>query len=169
MALTKRCTEEFDLIYVHDPALAVLPDEMVSQWIVRGRNIEDLVLTRCEEQPTIFKCRPLQTKWEHLVDQVASGLSGACWQIFKRHVVSVKNYSENGKPVVEWTDEDHKAVDDKCRENIPRDVVADIATTIVNKANEATQGFTLPDTFWGQRARFRMLRAKDAGASATEA
>jgi hypothetical protein len=162
MAIHRRLTAEFDLIYAHDEALIDLPTNMVTQWYTGGRNIEDLDLTKCQVQPTIFKCRPLQTKYEYLKDEVLNGASSACWQIFRHHVKSAKNFlDENGKPILEWEDEHDPAVKNECRNEVPHDVVADIASVIIGKAEESSAVFTLPRSFLEVRARSLMLRARD--------
>lgn len=163
MAIHRRLTDEFELVYLHDEVLSDLPNDMVGKWHANGRNIEDLDLARCADQPTIFKCRPLATKYEHLREQVVSGAALSCWQIFKHHVKSAKNCTdENGKPLLEWEGDHDPTVKDKCREDIPADVVADIAMVICGKSEEASAVFTLPGSFWEIRARSRLLRVTDA-------
>jgi hypothetical protein len=163
MAIHRRLTDKFDLIFLHDDALTSLPSEMVGQWHANGRNIEDLDLTQCTEAPTIFECIPLKTKHENLRDQVISGMSAACWQIFKHHVKGAKNcVDEDGRSLLKWTDNANPVIEDDCRENIPTDIVADIASVICGKAEEASAVFTLQASFWEIRARSRMRLAKDA-------
>jgi hypothetical protein len=164
MAIHQRLTAEFDLIYVHDEALISLPDDMVRQWIVKGRKIEDLDLTKCQEKPTIFKCRPLKTDSEHLADMVLSQASAACWQVFKNHVKAAENCNDpHGKPLLSWTDDRDPVLKDECRDVMPKDVVSDIAAVIIGKSEESSAVFTVPATWWGLRARSRMLHASTAG------
>jgi hypothetical protein len=163
MAIKQRVTAEFDLIFVYDDALNDLPTVMVQEWIAKGRNIEDLNLKQCTEQPSIFRCRPLLTKFEYLKDRVKEGDPLSCWAIFAVHVVGAKNCSdERGRDLLTWDDSADRTIKDNCRDNIPSDVVVDIARVICGKSEEASAVFTVPDSFWATRARSQMLRAKDA-------
>lgn len=166
MAIKQRITQEFELIFIFDSALDALPTTMVQEWIAKGRNIEDLDLTQCVEEPTIFKCRPLLAKYDNLKERVKEGDAFACWAIFAIHVVSAKNCVDGkGVDLLKWEDGAERTIKESCKENVPTDVVVDIAKVIVGKSEQASAVFTVPDTFWATRARSRMLRAKDATSS----
>lgn len=169
--LKKRVTECFELIYLHDPALDVFSEEEVVKWHNAGRDISMLDLKRCvSEPPTIFTCYPLKPDFQHIldadtVDELAHGklAMGVAWNVFRTHVKAAKDYNdEQGKPLLEWTDGAKPIIKDECLGNIDKDVLIDIALTILRKAGDIKANFTLPDTFWGTRIRSRLLRASDA-------
>jgi hypothetical protein len=159
--LSKRLTEEIPLIYMHDPALNVFDHKEIAEWLVRGRNIEELDLTRCEEPPTIFYCDPLKVKFEHLIMELANGDSNACWHVFANHVNRADNFSENGKPLLEWDTD--RVIKKDCRGKVTTDVIADIATTIMRKSEQVSSGFIVPPTFLRQRIVSQQIRVKGAG------
>ena len=161
--LSARCSDEFQLVCTNEPALIALPTDMVTNWYMKGRNIEDLDLKKCEVPVTIFSCEPLQTEYEYLIDKIKEGVASASWLIFKFHVKSAVNFSdEHGKPLLEWDDEKNPSVKSECRNRIPMDVYMDIAAGIVNRAKEVSQGFTLPDTFLETRRVSQFLHASTA-------
>jgi hypothetical protein len=148
---------------MYDSALDALPTTMIQEWIAKGRNIEDLDLTQCVEEPTVFKCRPLLAKYDNLKERVKKSDAFSCWAIFAIHVVSAKNCADDkGIDLLKWEDGAERTIKESCKDNIPTDVVVDIAKVIVGKSEEASAVFTVPGTFWGTRARSRMLHATDA-------
>jgi hypothetical protein len=169
--IKKRLTDRFDLVYLHDSALDNFDTDVVSEYHNNGRKIEDLFpnypkMDECpDDKPTIFSCDPLKPKYQYLIDQLDQGqlTLSAAWQVFRTHVKGAKNCTdEHGKPLLEWTEGNKPLIEKKCQENIDNDVLVDIATTIIRKAGDVAVGFTVPDTFWGTRARCLVRHAKDA-------
>jgi hypothetical protein len=167
--IKRRLTDRFELVSIFDPALAVLPDSMVSQYQINGRNIEDLDLKRCIEQPSIFVCEPLQVKHQYLMinapimrEWLDLPLMTA-WQIFRTHVKEAKNFDDKGKPLLEWEqDGPELVIKNGCHENVDNDVLVDIAQAIRQKAGHATINFMLPHIFYPMRIKYRLLHASAA-------
>ena len=161
--LKRRITKLFPVIYLYDPALDALPDDTIAEYHKSGRDIEVLGdLSKLPELPTIFECRPLMVKYEHLADQLQERESSAAWQLFKTHVANVRNLPDDQDgALLRWTDAPNAVIEEDCRGKIPRDVKNDIAGVIVQAANEVSQGFTLPVGFWAARAHLRARRVLD--------
>ncbi len=128
-----------------DPAILANFTADATQKYRLTRNIEDLDLKSTSEPITVFRCKPLLTKWKHLIDSVRDNASSAMWSIFRHHVLSAKNFDDDkGQPIIELVDD---AIPDKKQDDIPIDVISEIALVIVEKAMETSKGFSQPGDY----------------------
>lgn len=162
--IKQRPTENFDVVYLYDPALDMVQDSIVEQYHKSGRDISVLGdLSSLADQPSVFTCRPLDVKHEHLIDLMQVQASSAGWQIFKHHVIAAQNLTDdNGRPILKFTDGINPEIKDECRELIPKAVVNDIVSVIILRATEIGLGFTLPAQYWAMRAQSKVRHATAA-------
>ena len=156
--LGRRLTEEFAVVSRHDEALMGAElDEPMRRYLL-SREIDELPLDGLAPQPTVFHCKPLKSEHEHLVDAVLQAGSKAAWEIFRNHVVRIDGFefSPYAKDKA-WGQEKVPKLTDAARDEIPRDVVQEVATVIALKGNVSTRSFGLPDSWRGERIRDRHL------------
>ena len=158
MAIKKRLTESFKLVYPYDPALLVFTDDEMMDYLNKGRDLSLLNLDRCKEPPTIFKCKPLKPKYQYLLNNVKDGTLtfDQAWSVFRVHVEEVENFDG-----LEWTEGVDPQIKDDCEKLIHTDCLMDVASTIVRKAGDIDINFTVPVSFWGMRGKLRLLHASD--------
>ena len=156
--LSRRLTEEFRVVSRFDEALAGADiDEPMRKYLL-SRDLEDLPLEGLAPQPTVFVCKPLMSEHEHLVDAVLQAGSKAAWEIFRNHVLRIDGFSFS--PYAKdkaWGSEKVPKLTDTARDEVPRDVVQEVATVIALKGNVSTRSFTLPDSWRVERVRDRHL------------
>jgi hypothetical protein len=136
------------IVSLHDPALLDCDREQLEKY-AETRNLDDLDLTKCVEQPTIFVANPLQAKWEYLLD----GSIGATdlWSVFRSHVVDVLNASEMIKDFNLFEQSSgQKVIKDEAREILfDPDTVAEVALVIVQAPSRFDKRpFTTQGTSW---------------------
>lgn len=166
MTVKARLTKPFDVVYILDEAIAELGTEAIARYINNGRNIEDLDIATCKEQPSIFTCEPLKPEYQYLLNNLNSNgqlTIDEAWSIFRRHVKAAKNYTqENGDPILVWEDGPKGLIDSDCQKYVDIDMVRDIAATIVKKAGHITVNFTAPVGLWAQIAKIQEHHASGA-------
>ena len=175
--IKKRLSDRFDAVYLYDPALLVFTDKELTDYAMKGRNIESLdlggtagVLKRCKVPPTIFTCEPLKPKFQYLLKEIKSLKDDeylpvdVAWQVMCTHVKAVKNCEdEHGTPMITWKDGGTEIIDFECEANIQTEVIQDIGTMIARKAGDQDINFSIQQgILWARRARLRMHHADDA-------
>lgn len=160
--LTQRLTKPFRVISIYDEATLEIPDKVMTIYSqTRDFSLVEKHLEKLEKKATVFHLRPLRADKEYLAESILSEGSGAYWQIFRHHVSKAENFvGEDGTPIIKL-DED-SLVDHDCKEAIPRDIVQEMASVIIHKANESTKPFTMPDTWLRTRIRSRTLLVASA-------
>ncbi len=160
--LTSRLNEPFSAVSWHDPALAEIDDEVLRNYLLT-RDFSKLPLEGLSTQPTIFECLPLQQEWEHLPERALTAGAEAMWRVFATHVQSASAFDHsNGKPILKFKSgpDGVRVVDDKCRKDIPMQIVQEISGVIVERAMRGPYSpFTVPDTFSRERTRLKLHRA----------
>ena len=155
--LTKRLTETRPVVSLSDPALLEADVDLVGRYGI-SRDFE--LIKDIAKTATVFHVKPLSPKYEHLCDQVLSGAAAASWNLFKTHVRKVDRFDG-----LEWNETGDKLLD-KSHDLLTLNVITEIATVIVQLANEVSQGFTLPASWLDVRTRYHRLRVLDATGSA---
>jgi len=163
MAIGKRLSDKFRIVVVSDPALLGWDEKNAGEahanyaMTYDVSRIPDHILKHC----TVFTCKPLLKKWEHLVDSVRELATARV--LFKHHVQKATNFPG-------WElDGEKGTVEDKTLDEIPLDVMREVAAVIVRKAGMDTTPFTPPPTLSADRMRYRVLHVTPAKTeSATE-
>jgi hypothetical protein len=167
--LTQRLTKKIKVVSIYDEALLGIDDKTMTLYAqTRDFSLIEKELPKLEDKVTVFHCLPLRADKEYLMDGVLESESHASWQIFKHHVQKAENFNtDDGTPIIMLNDD--SVIDKKCRENIPRDIVQEIAGVIIRKGNESTKPFMMPDTWLRTRILSRHLLVNRAQKkSATE-
>jgi hypothetical protein len=157
------------IVSLHDQALLDCDREQLEKY-AETRNLDDLDLTKCKEQPTIFVASPLQAKWEYLLD----GSVGATdlWSVFRSHIIEVLNASEMIKDFNLFEQSaGQKMMRDEAREQIfDPDTIAEVATVIIQAPSRFDKRpFVTLDTSWLRAwARAKSLRALNAPTEAAK-
>ena len=179
--IPKRLTEKFNLVVLHDPAIReTFSYDELAEYHMSGCDISKLDLKRCKDQPTIFTCEPLKTKYHYILDSIEGGLPtvddntwslenkkkrppislNTAWQLFKNHVKEAKNYLDGKSPILTW---DSKGViEDECQENVDNDTLLYVACAILWKAGNIQAVFTVPGTLLGDILRSQFQLVSDA-------
>lgn len=153
----KRVTESRDVVCLCDPAMS---------WIDRGklvkyslsRNIEDLGdLKTLQEQPRIYRCRPLSTRAETTGKlYLDENNADAAWMIVASHVENISDIATLKKRQINNID----TLEDEVREILPFDEVHEIAKVICELPNSGdNRPFSPPDTWEQGLMRTQWYRA----------
>ena len=132
MGMKKRIVEVRDVIPRCDRALTLLPQETIRKY---SQELDISILgdpANMLEMPAIVSIAPLKARWAHL-DRGTDNTASDYWAIFALHVQAIKG---NAQVDMEWTGEgDFRALTDKVHEQIPEDVIRDVAQMIIQLAN----------------------------------
>lgn len=158
--LTQRLTKPFKVVSLSDEATLDINDKVFSLYAqTRDFSLIEELIPSLEIKPTIFHCLPLMADKEYLADSMLTNPSGTAWNIFRHHVKSAENFTDNsGNPLIK-IDPETELIKQDCHENIPSDVIKEIAGVIIHKANESTKPFIMPDTWLRTRIRSRVVHA----------
>lgn len=163
--ISRKLTDRFKVVYVHDPALLVFSDSEIADYQNSGCDLSKLDLNKCTEKPTIFECLPLKPEFHYLMAQRETIPLAVYWQVFKHHVVAAQNcIDEKGEPLLKWTSGGTPAIDDDCNNAIDNDVLEYVASCIIAKAGNPVNFPTVQGGFWVAQARSRLRHAKAADA-----
>ena len=158
-----RPSAPFQMVCITDPGLDdIAPEKMVRY--ANDRDITGLELDKSAGDPTVFTCLPLMPEWEHLA--VDPG-PHEWWHLFATHVSAIKPAPVEIKWVTRHGD---KVIDDDCRKLVPRDVVREVAETVIAwaSADGDTVPFELPVTSWATgRTKRAALHAMNARTTTT--
>ncbi len=152
----KRISDNFKIVMVRDPALLGWEGDDAAERHAKYstsydlKHIDSHVLSNC----TVFECKPLLKKWEHLSE--SAGDLASAHVLFKHHVKTVTNFPEFR------LDDEGRTVPESVIDMIPIDAIKEIAMVIVRKAGLDTTPFMPLPTLSGDRMRFRVLHAGDA-------
>jgi hypothetical protein len=144
MPLRRRLKQERQVVSHFDEALAVIDSEKRDAY-VKSLNLDDLGdLAELELQPSVYTVKPLSPEGE---DWAMTMSAAALWRIFATHVVDITNC-----PFDLERDNDG-FLRDKMRAEFPPEIVANVATIIVQLANRGnSEVFFMPPVgagrFW---------------------
>jgi hypothetical protein len=156
--LKRRTSDSIWVISMRDPALLSLsPQEIETYLLTRDASKVDAAIAAKGEVATRFLVRPLQTRYERLLSYPDAD---ALWNVFALHVERI----DGGDFAVEWTESNGvKRLSDSVREQIPHEVVVEVATVIAQAASRSDiTPFTLPDGWRDFLTRSRIARAMTA-------
>lgn len=158
--LTRRISETFWVCSHEDPALLDAVDDEEMRTYLLARDIAKLpidvergVVKSTSEPVSLVQCKPLSTEHEYLLS-AGVGDASARWEVFRKHVVGVRNLDQVSLDGGKLRDDDRAA--------IPMSFVSEVVSVIIEKASGrdgVNLPFSLPATWQGQRLRARSLRA----------
>jgi hypothetical protein len=144
--IRKRISEPFDVVCVGDPALQAVDYAAMREYSMT-RDVACLEIDKLPEKPTVFTCAPLLCEHEHVLGNMDHA---AMWFLFSRYVTKIKN-SDFDVDLKYVTERDKTRISDDCRKLFPIDVVAEIASVIIERASGRDGEnipFSQPDGSW---------------------
>lgn len=148
-----RPNQPIDVVVSTDPALDEVSYTDMAKYF-NSRNLDDLPMDKLSAKPTIYHCKPLQTKYEDFAEEPTAMQR---WMIFATHCDRVSNPWPGLAENFEKTKTHGETVlADGLREIIPRSVVKEVVDVIIQAADcdGVTLPFAQPDTSW-QGGRMR--------------
>jgi len=157
--IRRRLSAPTPVVYSRDEALLDGLDDDTHHRYCQTRDISLIpaeVLARC----TVYHVRPLLVAYEHTA--LSPHEPGAAWRIFSAHVHSATNCQDERGHELLVPDREGRFLLDSVRDDIPFDVVSEIAGVCVKLAQVNTTPFFVPATLSRDRILYRARRALSA-------